>query len=130
RRDGRRDTQDGPRGVLLAAQARDLDAPILGESTTVGMLPHLQALLLVRWIREDLDAYPRSSGKDDRAGRGRPQRYSRTSNRFPHDDSGSSRPIMYMLTSRRPLRPASVASGVWLEPAWTTAKGSSSRSSS
>ena len=47
--------------VLVAYQERKretLTHPVLGESTTVGMLPHLQALLLVRWIRGDLDAYP------------------------------------------------------------------------
>jgi CRISPR-associated protein Cas1 len=47
--------------VLVAYQERKretLTHPFLGESTTVGMLPHLQALLLVRWIRGDLDAYP------------------------------------------------------------------------
>lgn len=47
--------------VLKAYQQRKgetLTHPFLGESTTVGMLPHLQALLMVRWIRGDLDAYP------------------------------------------------------------------------
>ncbi len=47
--------------VLIAYQERkreSLTHPFLTESTTVGMLPHLQALLLVRWIRGDLDAYP------------------------------------------------------------------------
>ncbi len=47
--------------VLTAYQQRKretLTHPFLEESTTVGMLPHLQALLMVRWIRGDLDAYP------------------------------------------------------------------------
>ena len=47
--------------VLTAYQHRKretLTHPFLGEATTVGMLPHLQALLMVRWIRGDLDAYP------------------------------------------------------------------------
>lgn len=47
--------------VLVAYQERKretLTHPYLGETTTVGMLPHLQALLMVRWIRGDLDAYP------------------------------------------------------------------------
>jgi CRISP-associated protein Cas1 len=47
--------------VLTAYQQRKRETlahPFLGESTTVGMLPHLQALLMVRWIRGDLDAYP------------------------------------------------------------------------
>ena len=30
----------------------------LGEKVTVGLLPHLQALLLARFLRGDLDAYP------------------------------------------------------------------------
>lgn len=32
--------------------------PFLGEKVTVGLLPHLQALLLARFLRCDLDAYP------------------------------------------------------------------------
>lgn len=47
--------------VLVAYQERkreSLTHPFLNESTTIGMLPHLQSLLFVRWIRGDLDAYP------------------------------------------------------------------------
>ena len=47
--------------VLVAYQERKretLTHPFLNETTTMGMLPHLQALLMVRWIRGDLDAYP------------------------------------------------------------------------
>lgn len=47
--------------VLTAYQQRKrekLTHPFLAESTTVGMIPHLQALLVVRWLRGDLDAYP------------------------------------------------------------------------
>lgn len=47
--------------VLVAYQKRkqeELTHPFLGEKTTVGMLPHLQALLLARYLRGDLDAYP------------------------------------------------------------------------
>jgi CRISPR-associated protein Cas1 len=47
--------------LLVAYQERKrevLTHPFLNEPTTVGMLPHLQALLFVRWIRGDLDAYP------------------------------------------------------------------------
>jgi CRISPR-associated protein Cas1 len=47
--------------VLSAFQQRKretLTHPVLNEQTTVGMLVHLQALLLARWIRGDLDAYP------------------------------------------------------------------------
>lgn len=47
--------------VLVAWQQRKRDTlthPYLGESTTVGLLPHLQARLFSRWLRGDLDAYP------------------------------------------------------------------------
>lgn len=54
--------EDATRKVVLTAyqqrKKESLAHPFLGESTTVGMLPHLQALLMVRWIRGDLDAYP------------------------------------------------------------------------
>ena len=49
------------KAVLVAYQQRKREAithPFLDEKTTVGMLPHLQALLLARWVRGDLDAYP------------------------------------------------------------------------
>ena len=29
-----------------------------GEKTTLGLLPHLQALLFARYLRGDLDGYP------------------------------------------------------------------------
>ena len=35
-----------------------LNHPLLGEQTTVGLLPHLQARLLARHLRGDLDGYP------------------------------------------------------------------------
>jgi CRISPR-associated protein Cas1 len=47
--------------VLLAYQERKqetLTHPFLGEKTTVGLLLHLQALLLARYLRGDIDAYP------------------------------------------------------------------------
>jgi CRISP-associated protein Cas1 len=47
--------------VLTAYQRRKQDAithPFLGEETTVGLLIHLQARLLARHLRGDLDAYP------------------------------------------------------------------------
>jgi CRISPR-associated protein Cas1 len=47
--------------VLTTYQQRKREAlthPFLNEPTTVGMLVHLQALLMARWIRGDLDAYP------------------------------------------------------------------------
>lgn len=47
--------------VLTAYQKRKQDTiqhPFLGEETTVGLLLHLQARLLARHLRGDLDAYP------------------------------------------------------------------------
>jgi CRISP-associated protein Cas1 len=47
--------------VLVAYQERKretLTHPYIEESTTVGMLVHLQANLAARWMRGDLDAYP------------------------------------------------------------------------
>jgi CRISP-associated protein Cas1 len=47
--------------VLVAYQKRkqeELKHPFLGEKTTVGLLLHLQARLLARYLRGDLDGYP------------------------------------------------------------------------
>ncbi len=47
--------------VLTAFQDRkqeEIRHPYLNERTTVGMLPHLQALLLARHLRGDLEGYP------------------------------------------------------------------------
>ncbi len=47
--------------VISAYQKRKQDTmthPFLGEDTTVGLLIHLQARLLARHLRGDLDAYP------------------------------------------------------------------------
>jgi len=47
--------------VLVAYQERkqeEIRHPFLGEKTTVGMLVHLQALLLARFLRGDIDGYP------------------------------------------------------------------------
>lgn len=53
---------DGARKtVLVAWQQRKQDEllhPFLGEKTTVGLIPQLQARLLARTLRGDLDAYP------------------------------------------------------------------------
>ena len=54
-------TDSGRRTVLTAYQERKqetLKHPFLGESTTVGLLLHLQARLLARYVRGDIDAYP------------------------------------------------------------------------
>ena len=47
--------------VLVAYQKRkaeELVHPFLQEKMTVGLLPHVQARLLARWLRGELDAYP------------------------------------------------------------------------
>jgi CRISPR-associated protein Cas1 len=47
--------------VLIAWQERkreEIEHPLLGEKTTVGLLLQLQARLLARHLRGDLDAYP------------------------------------------------------------------------
>ena len=52
---------DTRRTVISAYQKRKQDTithPFLGEKTTVGLLIHLQARLLARHLRTDLDAYP------------------------------------------------------------------------
>jgi CRISPR-associated protein Cas1 len=52
---------DSRKKVLTAWQERKQDEithPFLDEKTTVGLLPHLQARLLARHLRGDLDAYP------------------------------------------------------------------------
>jgi len=51
----------GRKTVLAAYQKRKQDEivhPFLKEKTTVGLVPHLQALLLSRFLRNDLDGYP------------------------------------------------------------------------
>lgn len=69
RADGFRRTESGGyemddrtrKEVLTAYQKRKHDAlihPFLGEETTVGLLLHLQARLLARHLRGDLDSYP------------------------------------------------------------------------
>ncbi|MBI2908634.1 MAG: type I-C CRISPR-associated endonuclease Cas1 [Chloroflexi bacterium] len=47
--------------VILAYQKRKQDEiqhPFLGEEVAVGLLPYAQALLLSRYLRNDLDGYP------------------------------------------------------------------------
>ncbi len=54
-------TEKGRKTVLTAYQKRKQDAiehPYLGEKTTIGLLPHLQARLCARFIRGDLNSYP------------------------------------------------------------------------
>jgi CRISP-associated protein Cas1 len=52
---------DTRKAVLVAYQTRKQDEithPFLGEKVTIGILFHIQALLLARFLRGDLDGYP------------------------------------------------------------------------
>jgi CRISP-associated protein Cas1 len=54
-------SEEGRKTLLEAYQERkreELVHPFLEEKTTIGLLPHLQALLLARHLRGDLDGYP------------------------------------------------------------------------
>ena len=54
-------TDDGRRKFLKAWQERkqeEIRHPFLEEKLPWGLVPYVQALLLARYIREDLDAYP------------------------------------------------------------------------
>ena len=51
----------GRKEVLVAYQKRKdeiIEHPFLGEKTTIGLIPHVQAMLLARNIRGDLEQYP------------------------------------------------------------------------
>lgn len=52
---------DTRKEVLIAYQKRKQDEilhPFMGEKVSLGLLPHVQALLLSRYLRGDLDGYP------------------------------------------------------------------------
>jgi CRISPR-associated protein Cas1 len=54
-------TDDTRKEVIVAYQKRKQDEilhPFLGEKVAVGVLFHVQALLLARHLRGDLDGYP------------------------------------------------------------------------
>ena len=54
-------TDEGRRTFLKAWQEKKkepLTHPFLGEKLPWGMIPYIQALLLARYLRGDLDAYP------------------------------------------------------------------------
>jgi CRISPR-associated protein Cas1 len=54
-------TDDARRTVLTAWQERKKEErqhPFIGETAPLGLVPHLQAQLLARHLRGDLDAYP------------------------------------------------------------------------
>ncbi|HSN87840.1 MAG TPA: type I-C CRISPR-associated endonuclease Cas1c [Thermoanaerobaculia bacterium] len=52
------DTRKTVLGAYQKRKQEEIVHPFLGEKTTVGLLPHLQAALLARHLRGDLDAYP------------------------------------------------------------------------
>ena len=52
---------DARKTILQAWQKKKQDTilhPFLDERVPIGLLPHLQSLLLARHLRGDLDAYP------------------------------------------------------------------------
>ena len=54
-------TEEGRKKFLKAWQERKRDSlthPYLGEKMSWGLIPYIQALLLARYLRGDLDAYP------------------------------------------------------------------------
>lgn len=54
-------TEKARKTVLVAYQKRkqqEIQHPFLQERVTFGLVPHLQALLLSRHLRGDLDGYP------------------------------------------------------------------------
>ena len=54
-------TERARKAVIVAYQERkrdELTHPFLGEKTTVGLIPFLQATMVARHLRGDLDAYP------------------------------------------------------------------------
>jgi CRISP-associated protein Cas1 len=54
-------TDPGRKAALIAYQERkrdELTHPFIGEAVTLGLIPHIQAQLLARHLRGDLDGYP------------------------------------------------------------------------
>ena len=54
-------TENGRKTFLMAWQNRKkelFEHPYLGEKIPIGLLPHAQAMLLARYIRNDIDGYP------------------------------------------------------------------------
>ncbi len=54
-------SDDARKAVLTAYQKRkqeEITHPFLGEKMTIGLLPHVQAQLLARYIRGDISGYP------------------------------------------------------------------------
>ena len=54
-------SDEGRKKILASWQERKKDTlthPYLGEKIPWGLVPYLQALLLARYLRGDLDGYP------------------------------------------------------------------------
>ena len=54
-------TDEGRKIILSAWQNRKKEIithPYLGEKISIGLLPHVQAMLLARYVRGDIDNYP------------------------------------------------------------------------
>jgi CRISPR-associated protein Cas1 len=54
-------SDDTRKSVIIAYQERkreELTHPFIEEKVMIGLLPHIQAQLMARYIRSDLDAYP------------------------------------------------------------------------
>jgi CRISP-associated protein Cas1 len=54
-------TETGRKAVVVAYQTRkqeELTHPVTGEKTPLGLIPHVQARLLARYLRGDIAAYP------------------------------------------------------------------------
>jgi len=54
-------TDKGRREVIVAYQKKKddiIEHPFIGEKTTIGLIPHIQSMLLARFIRGDLPDYP------------------------------------------------------------------------
>jgi CRISPR-associated protein Cas1 len=54
-------TEDGRKEILTAWQKRKQDEiihPYLGEKIPVGLIPYVQAMLMARYLRGDIDGYP------------------------------------------------------------------------
>jgi CRISPR-associated protein Cas1 len=54
-------SDDARKAVLTAYQKRkqeEITHPLLGEKMTIGLLPHIQAQLMARYIRGDISEYP------------------------------------------------------------------------
>lgn len=54
-------TEKGRKEVIVAYQKKKddiIEHPFLEEKTTVGLIPHIQAMLMARYIRGDLPDYP------------------------------------------------------------------------